>query len=367
MGVCRNSIRTIEMTTNPTAATADTRTAAPTEARTANRANGSHRQARSHPQGKPRFDADTLAALRARLPDYLQACGLELRRQGNRLVTHCPVHDDRSPSFAVFGQRHETCGCHPCAFTGDVFAAAQWMGRAGSFPEAVKQVAAALGAYLPDGTASPATAATRAAKPMPRPKPEPPELSEAERETIHLARLAFSDAYHGGETIISEIAASLGLQLETLRWAAHGESGLALACPVGSREPWLCYAYPHGLKWRNPHPKSTPRFRWIVGNARAPWRWEWAAKPEVETVFLTEGESDALALIEAGLERDGTAACVASPGTSFPSHWAPLFKGKTAVLCFDLDGPGTQAAATIAATLKGHAAEVLRWKGARPQ
>lgn len=324
------------------------------------------RLAKSHPQGKTRFDDGTLAALRARLPEYLEACGLELRRNGSRLVCRCPMHDDRSPSFAVFGQRSETAGCYPCGFTGDVFKVAEWMGKAGTFPEAVRHVASVLGVYLPDGTASPATDATRAAKPLPRPerKPEPPRtLTIAERVAIHQARLAFSNALHAGEPIIAEIAASLGLQLETLRWAAHGESGLALACPVGSRGPWLCYAYPHGLKWRNPHPKSTPRFRWIVGNARAPWRWEWAAKPEVKTVFLTEGESDCLALVEAGLELDGTAVCVASPGTSFPREWAPLFRGKQVVLCFDMDGPGTAAAATVAATLKGHAAEILRWKG----
>ena len=114
------------------------------------------------------FQAETLAALRTRLPEYLEACGLELRRQGNRLVCHCPMHEDRSPSFAVFGQRHETCGCYPCSFTGDIFAVAEWMVKAGSFVEAVRHVAGVLGVYLPDDSAKPATAATRAAKPAPR-------------------------------------------------------------------------------------------------------------------------------------------------------------------------------------------------------
>lgn len=315
-----------------------------------------------------RYDPEILAALRQRLPDYMAAIGVELRRNGSRLVGHCPMHDDRNPSFAVFGQRNETAGCYPCGFAGDVFVVAEWMGRAGAFPEAVRHVADTLGVHIPDDGRSPPRVATRTGMPIPRPesKPEPPcELTEAERETIHQARLAFSDALHAGEPIIAKIAASLGLKLETLQWAARGESGLGIACSVGSSKPWLCYCYPAGLKWRNPHPKSTPRFRWIVGNARAPWRWEWAAKPEVETVFLTEGESDALALIEAGLESDGTVACVASPGTSFPRHWAPMFAGKRVVLCFDLDEPGMQAAATVAATLKGHAAKILRWKGAK--
>ncbi len=178
--------------------------------------------------------------------------------------------------------------------------------------------------------------------------------SISEREKIHAARLAFSNAWHAGETIIDEIAASLGFDRETLRLASWGSSGLGLA------KGWLCYAYPNRLKWRNPDAKAKPRFVWIVGKATAPWRMEWV-KPDTRTVYVTEGESDTMAFIAAGIEADGTAVCVASPGTSFPREWAPLFQGKRTVLCFDTDPPGRTA--TVAATLKGHAAEILTWKG----
>ncbi len=303
-----------------------------------------------------RIDSETLEAMRHRLPDYLAARGVELRRNVTRLVGRCPVHDDRAPSFAVFGTNHETCGCFPCGFTGDVFAVSQWLGRSSTFPEAVTDVAAALGLYLPQATAG---TATRPATAPPRPamQPEPPfVLSDGERETVHAARLAFSDAFHAGEPIVDDIAASLGLDRETLRLASWGSSGLGLA------DGWLCYAYSHGLKWRNPHPSGKFRFRWIVGKALGPWRLEWV-KANTRTVYLTEGESDCMALIEAGLEDDGTAACVASPGTSFPRDWAPLFRGKRVVLCFDADPPGRAATAKVAELLKGHAAEILTWKG----
>lgn len=79
-------------------------------------------------------------------------------------------------------------------------------------------------------------------------------------------------------------------------------------------------------------------------------------------MHVTEGESDCLALIAAGMEEDGTAACVASPGTSFPGEWAPLFRGKRVVLCFDTEHAGQLATATVAASLKGHASEILTWK-----
>jgi hypothetical protein len=214
-----------------------------------------------------------------------------------------------------------------------------------------------LGIHLPQ---QPAGTATRAATAAPRPerKPEVPfVLSDADRAKIHLARQAFADAFHGGNPIVGQIAASLGLDRETLRLASWGECGLGLM------NGWLCYAYPHGLKWRNPDPQGKPRFVWIVGKATAPWRMEWVTRPEVGTVYLTEGESDCLALIAAGVESDGTAAAAASPGTSFPQAWAQLFKGKRTVLCFDLDEPGQAAAAKVAGMLKGHASEILTWKG----
>lgn len=308
------------------------------------------------------FSPDLLESLKHRLPDYLAARGVELRKNGTRLVGRCPAHEDTSPSFAVYDTRHERCGCYPCGFDGDVFAVSQWLGRASTFPEAVADVAASLGVYLPDSTAGtatrPATAPQRPAK-----EPEPPfVLSDGDRSKLHAARLAFSDAFWSGGPIVDRIAESLGLDRETLRLASWGSSGLGLADPVGGRDSWLCYSYPQGLKWRNPHPASTPRFRWIVGKALAPWRMEWV-KPETQTVYLTEGESDCMALIQAGLETDGTAACVASPGTSFPRAWAPLFAGKRVVICFDRDKPGQAAAATVAEILKGYALEILTWKG----
>ena len=194
------------------------------------------------------------------------------------------------------------------------------------------------------------------------PQPEAFALSEADRKKIHLARLAFSNAFWSGDPIISEISDSLGIGRETLRLAAWGTSGLGIASPEGNGSPWLCYAFPAGLKWRNPDPLGKPRFVWLVGKTLAPWRSEWI-KRETRSVYVTEGESDTLAMIAAGIEADGTAVCVASPGTSFPREWARLFTGKRVVLCFDTDQPGRVATATVAETLKDHASEILTWKG----
>jgi DNA primase len=90
---------------------------------------------------------------------------------------------------------------------------------------------------------------------------------------------------------------------------------------------------------------------------------EFATKPEVRTVYLSEGESDCISLVAAGLETDGAAACVASPGTSFVREWVPLFAGRRVVLCFDRDKAGQDATAAVAAMLRGTASEISTWKG----
>ena len=306
-----------------------------------------------------RFDPAALEDMRCRLPEYLTKTGVELTRRGARLVARCPMHDDSSPSFAVYGAKLENAGCFPCGFSGDAFSVSQWLGRATTFPEAVRDVADTLGIYLPDSTAG---GGTRPATPPQRPTkaPEPPfMLSDTDKAKIRAARLAWSDDFHSGDPIIDQICESLGFTRETLRYASWGECGLGIS------NGWICYVYPNGLKWRNPDPNGKSRFVWLCGKAQAPWRFEWI-RPETQTVYLTEGESDCLALIAAGLEADGDAVCVASPGTSFSPAWAELFAGKRVVLCFDADPPGQAAALKVAGMLAPFATGVSNWKGSKP-
>jgi len=306
--------------------------------------------ARKGPQGW--VPAELLESLRLRLREYLAVQGVELRKSGNRLVGRCPVHEDRSPSFALFGDRHEICGCHPCGFTGDVFAVSRWLGRSSTFPGAARDVASVLGVYLPQGTGS---TATRSAPAKQAPVPRPPfKLNDADREKHHAARLAFSDALDDGT--LDPLARELGIPIWAFRWCGMGASGLGW---VNGR---LAYLYPEGIKLRNPK-GSTPRFLWLAGKATVPWRSDWI-RPETVTVYLTEGESDTLGLVAAGVESDPGKACVAIPGAEgFLPEWAAFFTGKQAILCFDADPKGREATVKVAAMLKGHAAEIRSWKG----
>src|SRR5688572_12991673 len=94
-----------------------------------------------------RFQDETLAAMRLRLRDFAGSIGIQLRGNGKRLTGLCPMHDDKDPSFTIFGNHHEICGCYPCDFKGDVFDLSQRLGRSSNFPEAVRDVAGVLGYF----------------------------------------------------------------------------------------------------------------------------------------------------------------------------------------------------------------------------
>jgi hypothetical protein len=306
-------------------------------------------------QGPARLTAADLDPLRIRLADYLERTGTELKKQGTRYLGRCPGHEDANPSFAVYGSRFSVCGCYPCGFTGDVFAVAKWLGRASNFRDAVRHVAEVLGERIPEG--EPVETYVR-----PLPKARQPEPLVFDADMIHRSRLEWSDLFHSDDPRAQIAMDSLGLPSEAFRWASWGKSGLGWAKPAYGAA-WLCYAYPTGLKWRNPDPHAKPRFQWLTGKATVPWRSEWI-RPETATVYLTEGESDCLALVAAGLESDPGKACVAIPGAEgFKPEWAAIFDGKRAVLCFDFDRKGREATAKVAAMLKRHAAEILTWKG----
>lgn len=129
------------------------------------------------------------------------------------------------------------------------------------------------------------------------------------------------------------------------------------------------YIYMGGIKIRKPWGQNGPPFVWLFGRATEPWRS--LLRPfhfKQNRIILTEGESDALALIDAGVEKHfpcqgetGTVV-VASPGTSFKSEWATLFEDREVIIAFDNDSPGREAARRTAELLSPHAKSVHQFR-----
>lgn len=170
------------------------------------------------------------------------------------------------------------------------------------------------------------------------------------------------------EERLARVAAEFGVRVETIRRLAGDEGriglfsdlGIGTSCCLPDR---IGYIYPQGIKIRHPWgPQSRVRFAWACGRATEPWRFILASwRPWVRNYIITEGESDLIALLDAGLENltlKGDTAVVASPGISFKPEWARRFQGLNVTLMFDSDTAGAAGAQRTAGLLRPHAAQI---------
>ena len=149
---------------------------------------------------------------------------------------------------------------------------------------------------------------------------------------------------------------------KTRQWQPETIRGLALEGYLGWNEGKLAFVYDTGIKlrWR----KDGERIiRWAFGK---PWLWRGAFLKFASTVYLCEGETDAISLIDAGVESDRRTIAVALPSAStFDRSWAELFKGKEVILAFDHDRAGTTATRRVSEVLSPQVQSLkqLHWEG----
>jgi len=311
-------------------------------------------QSNSHVSRLPSFSRELLDDLRRRLPEYATALGVSLKPSGSRLIGQCPLHDDKNPSFAIYGEDLSKWGCYPCDAGGDVFDLCRALGKVVTFPEAVADVAAVLGVSLHDGSQPHRDNGRGHKSPAPtlklRGMTAKVALTDEQKFTLLASRYAFRDVLRKDYRWRDRIVKELGIPIEALNRAARGHSGLGIYYGL------IAYVYPTGIKVRNP-PGSKCRFIWEMGKALAPWRYE-RVGADTHTVYVTEGESDALALLACGVEKDRHAAVVACPGKGFPEAWGELFTGKEVVLWFDFDDAGQDGMRRAAEIISRHAVSV---------
>jgi hypothetical protein len=205
-------------------------------------------------------------------------------------------------------------------------------------------------------------------KSAPRMRTSCARMSEAEFAEAHAMsyRLASDDA------LCERIARARQWKPETIR-------GLALDGALGWHQERLAIIYETGIKlrWRE---RGERMIRFHCGNAGQLWR-GWLLTPRVGKVFVTEGETDAITLLDAGVEAEAAGdqaeaagdqaeaasdqpvtAVVALPSATIPPGAVELLTGKDVVLCLDHDAAGHQATLKLEAALQGHARSVQRWR-----
>jgi CHC2 zinc finger/Toprim-like len=278
------------------------------------------------------------------LASFCHSRGIELKRSGSAgtLVGLCPLHAERTPSFHVYPDEH--FNCFGCGAHGDVIALCSKLDGL-----TVVQAAKRLGSS--ENYSSPALQTSCVEQKELSITPGNPfglpyRLNDREqRECVAAAgRLIANDA------AIKKLASRRNWKPETIR-------NLALDLCFGlTLDGKLALLYESGLKLRWEE-NGERVIRWDFGKK---WFWRgWAIK-QSHTVYLCEGETDAITLIDAGYETDSRVNVVALPDAWFNiDPFVSLFAGKQVIIATDWDEAGKRAAEKINEALK-EVATVLR-------
>ena len=319
-------------------------------------------------------------------PEYLHAyCSAKLgkpQRVGNLLVYPCPYGSHTRPKLQAREYRGRgVAKCWACGVGGTVFdvaAAVEGLDVKKDFPAVVQAVADTVGYILHDDLPDTPKKSNRKRKTyLPRPPgivaPPPPETA-AEKPLEYLppeAQQRIQQCMQRAEDSpekLREHADLMGIPLEELEFRTHVDSlkygGIGL-----DEKGRLIYVYAHNgnifaAKTRN-QAGHEPRFI-LRGSPSLPWGMDDSA--DAETVIITEGESDAMAIHSSFYELmewvshnapdryprpELFPAVIAKPSAStFNETWGAKLRGKDVILAVDNDDAGRNGAKKTTAVLR---------------
>ena len=187
-------------------------------------------------------------------------------------------------------------------------------------------------------------------------KPAPDRMTRAQFAQAHAMSLRLA----GDDALCGRIAKARNWQAQTLREMAL-DGALGWDEDEGGK---LAFIYETGIKvrWK----KGGERIiRFHTGNAAQLWR-GWMILHSTRKVYVTEGETDAITLIDAGAEKDADCLVVALPSASvIPPDTAATLAGRDIVLCLDNDKAGLEATKKMEALLSGKVRTLKRWRMTR--
>lgn len=285
------------------------------------------------------------------LPDLMARLGL---REHAKKSARCPFHEDRSNSFSVFQSESGewAWNCFAGCGGGDV---AAFIARVEGISngEACRRLIQISGARIAAGKRVEIHATIQPSLSVSSP-PNPLEIYSPTDNDRQLA-MRMIERLRDDRELCQRIGQARHWQSETIR-------GLALEGYLGWDEGKLAFIYDTGIKlrWRA---NGERMIRWAFGK---PWLWRGAFLNFASTVYLCEGETDVISLIDAGIESAERTVAVALPSAStFDRSWAESFKGKEVILAFDHDNAGAMATRRVSELLSPQVQSLkqLQWKG----
>jgi DNA primase len=269
------------------------------------------------------------------LAGFCESRGLTLRGStGGRLVTLCPLHREKSPSFTLYPDDYFYCyGCGAHGDVVDLCAALEGL--------TVKEAAEKLSAG--DGMVS-----VPRSQPAIRTIPEPYRLSKEE-----ISRMAAA-----AHKLAADNRKIQSLCKARPEWTYEALWHTALEGDLGIEGNRVLFGYRHGLKARWKDEAGERVFRWICGGAYGElWRQSSLRKGHTR-IFITEGESDCLTGISIGLEEDGRSVVLALAGANVLPKPEP-FRGREIIIIPDPDEQGRDSANKLRALLDPVARRVV--------
>jgi hypothetical protein len=272
------------------------------------------------------------------LLEYCQNNGIELRRSGNRWIGKCPLHNEvNGEAFVIHHDQKWQC-YGKCGKAGDVTDLEQEL-HGGTLAEA----AGRLGANRPSGVIALVSVSRR-----PIGNAEIPKVAPTRHNPLALPYVLTAEEIQQCQRYSLRLLRDreyLEMVAKARQWHEETLHDLALDGYLGrDDDDHICFISASGCKsrWRE---NGERRFKFLFGKS---WLWRGELIPQAETIYLTEGETDAISLIDRGIEDDGETVAVGLQGATLNIEpWAFLFTGKHVVIAMDDDQAGWKAAERI--------------------
>jgi hypothetical protein len=211
--------------------------------------------------------------------------GLHAKRSGKGWIAKCPAHNDLKPSLSINegADGRALIKCQAGCSTEDVLTALGITYR-DLFPAKFSEIPS-----TPERGNQLRPATSRA-----------PDIFLSKQECLCAIEMALT--LREAPNLCERIGRVRGWKPETIRELSREPS-------LGWHDGKLAFIYETGVKfrWRQGGERI---IRWAFGN---PWLWRGSYIDIATTVYLCEGETDAISLIDAGLESDERTIAVALP------------------------------------------------------
>lgn len=257
----------------------------------------------------------------------------QVERRGKSYACLCPFHDEKTPSFFIW-EDDKGGKCYGCGWHGDLYTYEMDYHDI-DFSDALKRLQKRY-----------KTLAATSVQPGKR-KAAEPCLTPEQHKILQEA----SQRLSGDDWLCGRVADPRGWKRETIK-------SLAAEGSLGWNQGAFAFIYTTGLKLRNwPHRE----FVWEFGHGSL---WRSHRLKDCNTIYLTEGETDAISLIDIGIEEPGTCVVALPSATTIPSDLAQALTGKDVILCMDNDEAGEKATSRLVEILEPVCASVkaIDWK-----